>query len=62
LKSLARRSAVPVALDVRTEGRLPEQVEIGAYYVVSEALTNAAKHAEASSDTVDVRPSTWSSG
>jgi signal transduction histidine kinase len=49
-------------LDVRTEGRLPEQVEIGAYYVVSEALTNAAKHAEASSDTVDVRPSTWSSG
>jgi signal transduction histidine kinase len=52
LKALARRSAVPVELDVRVEGRLPEQVEIAAYYVVSEALTNAAKHAGAS--TVDV--------
>lgn len=47
LKALARRSAVPVELDVRHEGRLPEQVEVGAYYVVSEALTNAAKHARA---------------
>jgi signal transduction histidine kinase len=39
---------------VRTEGRLPEQVEVAAYYVVSEALTNAAKHAEASIVRVDV--------
>ena len=30
-----------------TEGRLPEQVEVAAYYVVSETLTNAAKHAHA---------------
>jgi signal transduction histidine kinase len=48
LEALALRAAVPVELDVEVEGRLPEQVEIAAYYVVSEALTNAAKHAEAS--------------
>ena len=45
---LARRSAVPVELDIRFESRLPENVEVTAYYVVSEALTNAAKHAAAS--------------
>jgi signal transduction histidine kinase len=48
LKALARRSAVPVELGVQTTGRLPEQIEVGAYYVVSETLANAAKHAEAS--------------
>jgi signal transduction histidine kinase len=48
LRTLRRRSAVPVELDVRAERRLPEQVEVAAYYVVSEALTNAAKHAQAS--------------
>jgi signal transduction histidine kinase len=48
LKSLARRSAVPVELDVRLEGRLPPAIEVAAYYVVSEALTNTAKHANAS--------------
>jgi signal transduction histidine kinase len=48
LKTLARRSAVPVDLDVRIETRPPAQVEVAAYYVVSEALTNAAKHARAS--------------
>ena len=48
LKTLARRSAVPVELDVRTKTRLPEQVEVAAYYIVSEALTNTAKHARAS--------------
>jgi PAS domain S-box-containing protein len=48
LKGLARRSAVPVELDVRVDGRLPEQIETAAYYVVSEALANAAKHANAS--------------
>jgi signal transduction histidine kinase len=53
LKTLARRSAVPVGLDVNTEGRLPEHIEIGAYYVVSEALTNAAKHADASSVAIE---------
>jgi PAS domain S-box-containing protein len=48
LKTLARRSAVPVELAVRAETRLPEPVEVAAYYVVSEALTNTAKHAHAS--------------
>ena len=48
LKTLARRSAVPVELDVRDETRLSPPLEVAAYYVVSEALTNAAKHAHAS--------------
>jgi signal transduction histidine kinase len=48
LRALCRRSAVPVELDLRAERRLPQPVEVAAYYVVSEALTNAAKHAHAS--------------
>jgi signal transduction histidine kinase len=52
LRALARRSAVPVALEVRVEGRLPEQIEIAAYYAVAEALTNTAKHAHATTVTV----------
>jgi len=48
LKALARRSAVPVELAVRVETRLSEPVERAAYYIVSEALTNTAKHAHAS--------------
>lgn len=49
LGSLARRSAVPVELhlDLGTE-RFEEPVEVTAYYVASEALTNTAKHAQAS--------------
>jgi len=54
LHALARRSAVPVRLEVRVAGRLPEQIEIAAYYVVAEALTNAAKHARASAVSVEV--------
>jgi signal transduction histidine kinase len=54
LKALARRAAVPVELDVQPNRRLPERVEVAAYYVVSEALTNAAKHAHASVVHVDV--------
>jgi signal transduction histidine kinase len=54
LRTLARRSTVPVELDVRANARLPEGVEVAAYYVVSEALTNAAKHAHASVVHVDV--------
>jgi signal transduction histidine kinase len=47
LKALARRSAVLVELDLRTGRRLPDPVEVAAYYAVSEALANAAKHASA---------------
>ncbi|GAA3238818.1 HAMP domain-containing protein [Dactylosporangium siamense] len=48
VKALARRSAVPVELDLRLEDRLPEPLEVAAYYVVAEALANAAKHSGAS--------------
>jgi signal transduction histidine kinase len=54
LKALARRSPIPVDLQIRTEGRLPERVEVGAYYVICEALTNTAKHAHAAAITVAV--------
>jgi signal transduction histidine kinase len=47
LKTLSRRSAVPVRLDVALEERLPEQVELAAYFAVAEALANAAKYAQA---------------
>ena len=39
---------MPVELDLRTGRRLPDHVEVAAYYAVSEALANAAKHARAS--------------
>ncbi len=48
LKSLVPRTPLPVQLDVRVLERLPEPLEVAAYYVVSEALANAAKHADAS--------------
>jgi PAS domain S-box-containing protein len=48
LKTLARRSTLPVEVVLNIEGRLPQAVEVAAYYVVSEALTNVAKHARAS--------------
>jgi signal transduction histidine kinase len=54
LAVLARRSPVPVELDVRVPQRLPEQVEASAYYIVAEALTNAAKHAHPSAVSVVV--------
>ncbi len=48
LRTLARRAAVPVELDVPAMGRLPEPVEVAAYYVCSKAFTNATRHARAS--------------
>ena len=52
LRALARRCTVPVELEVHVDGRLPESVEVAAYYVVAEALTNAAKYARAEGVTV----------
>jgi PAS domain S-box-containing protein len=48
LRTLARRSAIPVVLDLATNERLPEPIEAAAYFVASEALANATKHAQAS--------------
>lgn len=52
LKSLSRRSPIPVQLDLPAVLRLPERLEVSTYYFVSEALTNAAKHSQASLVTV----------
>jgi PAS domain S-box-containing protein len=56
LEGLAHRSSIPVTVGMQTNARLPENVEVTAYYIASEALTNAAKHARASEVriTVDV--------
>jgi signal transduction histidine kinase len=48
IKELARRSPVPVQLDVAITNRLPEPIQTATYYLVAEALTNTAKHAHAS--------------
>jgi signal transduction histidine kinase len=54
LRALARRSPVPVSIEAARVGRLPEPTETAVYYVVSEALANAAKHSRASKVTVIV--------
>jgi signal transduction histidine kinase len=53
LDELARSAALPVALEARLPSGLPGPVEAAAYFVVSEALANAAKHSHGS----DVRVS-----
>jgi signal transduction histidine kinase len=54
LEELAAHAPVPVRLTVTIEGRLPETLEVAAYYLVSESLANIGKHARASSATIDV--------
>jgi signal transduction histidine kinase len=54
LETLARRSTLPVELKLRAPRRLPGPVEVAAYYAVSEALANAAKHAHASAVYVEL--------
>jgi signal transduction histidine kinase len=54
LESLTALATVPVRLTVELDERMPERLEVAAYYVVSESLTNIAKHAAARSATVDV--------
>jgi len=56
LETLARRSSTPVTLVALPEHRLPAAVESAAYFVAAEALANAAKHAAASSITLNVAP------
>jgi signal transduction histidine kinase len=54
LETLSARAPVPVRLTVFTNGRLPEALEVAAYYLVAETLTNIGKYALASSASVDV--------
>jgi signal transduction histidine kinase len=54
LKALARHFPVPVELHINARQRLPEQIEVTTYYIVSEALTNVLKHANASVVCVDL--------
>ena len=54
LEQVAARAPLPVRLSVDVGGRLPEPVEVAAYYVVTESLTNVAKHAQASKVDVTV--------
>jgi signal transduction histidine kinase len=54
LETLASRAPVPVELAELPDGRLPEAVELAAYFVVAEALTNVAKYANATHATVEV--------
>ncbi len=54
VKTLARRSGVPVELSMRGVRRLSERVEVAIYFIVSEALTNVTKHARASVVDVDL--------
>jgi signal transduction histidine kinase len=54
LEQLAARAPLPVRLTIEIEERLPEPIEVGAYYLVAESLTNVAKHASATSASVDV--------
>jgi signal transduction histidine kinase len=54
LQSIAAHSPTPVRLSVTLDGRLPEPIEVAAYYVVSESLANIGKHARATSVSIDV--------
>lgn len=54
LRTLARRSSIPVEIDFPAEARLPAPIEVAAYYVVAESITNTTKHARASSASVAV--------
>jgi signal transduction histidine kinase len=58
LEALAARAPFPVAVSIDLEERLPEPVEAAAYYLASEALANAAKHADPSCATVSVHRQT----
>jgi signal transduction histidine kinase len=54
LEQLVARASVPIRLTVEVDERLPEALEVAAYYLVSESLANVGKYAQASSATVEV--------
>jgi len=54
LEQVAARASVPVRLTVKVGERLPEQVEVAAYYVVTESLANIGKHAQATAASVEI--------
>jgi signal transduction histidine kinase len=54
LEQLAARAVVPVRLNVEVDGRLPEPLEVAAFYLVSESLANVGKHARARSASVEI--------
>jgi signal transduction histidine kinase len=54
VEALARNLPVPVSLQSSVDGRLPDRVEVGAYYIICEALANAAKHAQATAVNISV--------
>ncbi len=55
-RSLARRSSVPVTLNLPQPARHPDSIEVAAYYVMSEALANTAKYAQASTAEITITP------
>jgi signal transduction histidine kinase len=55
-RSLARRSPIPVALNLPQPARHPDSLEVAAYYVMSEALANTAKHAQATTAEITITP------
>ncbi|HST65787.1 MAG TPA: histidine kinase [Mycobacteriales bacterium] len=57
LESVAARTSMPLRLRVEDLPRLPENIEVAAYYVVCESLANTGKHALATSASIDVRVS-----
>jgi signal transduction histidine kinase len=56
LRALARRAPVPVEVDMQVPARPSEAIEVAIYYMVAEALTNVAKHGQASLVVVEVEP------
>jgi signal transduction histidine kinase len=54
VKALARRTPIPVKVSVQAKGRLPQHLEVAAYYVVAEGVANVIKHAHASEAVVSV--------
>ena len=55
-RALARRSSIPVRLNLPQPARHPDSVEVAAYYVMSEALANTAKYAQATTAEITITP------